>query len=380
MRDHGGVARALGHLDGGEGFRQRADLVDLDQDRVGDALVDAFLQDLGVGHEQVVADQLDLLAQTLGQMRPAGPVAFVHAVLDRDDRVLVAPGGQHVGPLLGGQHQAFAFQVVLAVLVELGGGAVQAQRDLVAGAVAGLLDGLQDQLDRGLVALDARGEAALVADRGRHALVVDDLLQRVEDLGAPADGFTEGGRTDRDDHQLLQVEVVVGVGAAVDDVHHRHRQLHAAHAAEVAVQGQTGLFGRGARDGHRHRQHRVRTQARLVVGAVEVDQGLVQEGLFGGVQAQHGFRDLGVDVLDGVQHALAQVAALVAVAQLDGFARTGGRAARHGRTAHHAAFQQHVAFDGGIAAAVEDLAADDVYDGTHGSTPVSTVGYRKSKI
>jgi hypothetical protein len=27
--------------------------------------------------------------------------------------------------------------------------------------------------------------------------------------------------------------------------------------------------------------------------------------------------------------------------------------------------QQHVAFDGGVAAAVEDLAADDVNDGTH---------------
>ena len=55
-----GVAGALGHLDRGEGLGQRADLVDLDQDRVGDALVDAFLQDLGVGDEQVVADQLHL--------------------------------------------------------------------------------------------------------------------------------------------------------------------------------------------------------------------------------------------------------------------------------------------------------------------------------
>jgi hypothetical protein len=42
VRDHRGVARALGHLDGGEGFGQRADLVDLDQDGVGDALADAF--------------------------------------------------------------------------------------------------------------------------------------------------------------------------------------------------------------------------------------------------------------------------------------------------------------------------------------------------
>jgi hypothetical protein len=128
VADHGGVAGALGHLDGGEGFGQRADLVDLDEDRVGDALVDAFLQDLGVGDEQVVAHQLHLLAQALGQQLPAVPVAFGHAVFDADDGVLVAPGGQHVGPLGRRRSaQAFAFQVVLAVLVELAGGAVQAQ-------------------------------------------------------------------------------------------------------------------------------------------------------------------------------------------------------------------------------------------------------------
>jgi hypothetical protein len=135
-----------------------------------------------------------------------------------------------------------------------------------------------------------------------------------------------------DDHELLQVQAVVGVRAAVDDVHHRHGQLHAAHAAEVAVQRQAGFFGGGAGHGHGDGQHGVGAQAALVVGAVQVDQGLVEEGLLGGVQAQHGFGDFGVDVLDGLEHALAQVAALVAVTQLDGFARAGGapRARRRG--------------------------------------------------
>ena len=42
VADHRGVAGARGHLDGVEGLGQRADLVDLDQDRVGDALLDAL--------------------------------------------------------------------------------------------------------------------------------------------------------------------------------------------------------------------------------------------------------------------------------------------------------------------------------------------------
>jgi len=188
----------------------------------------------------------------------------------------------------------------------------------------------------------------------------------VEHLGTPANGFAERGCAHGDDHELLQVQAVVGVCAAVDHVHHGHGQLHAAHAAQVAVQRQAGLFGGSARHGHRHGQHGVGAQAALVLGAIQVDQGLVQKGLLGGIQAQHGFADLGVDVFHRLEHALAQVTALVAVAQLNGFAAAGGRARRHGGPAHHARFEQHVAFDGGVAAAVQHFAADDVYDGTHG--------------
>jgi hypothetical protein len=41
---------------------------------------------------------------------------------------------EHVGEVGGRQLQAFAFQHVLAVLVELAGGAVEADRDLGAGS------------------------------------------------------------------------------------------------------------------------------------------------------------------------------------------------------------------------------------------------------
>ena len=76
VRDHRGVAGALGHLDRGEGLGQGADLVDLDQDRVGDVLLDAFSQDLGVGDEQVVAHQLDALAQRVWSAWPSLPSRF----------------------------------------------------------------------------------------------------------------------------------------------------------------------------------------------------------------------------------------------------------------------------------------------------------------
>ena len=58
VRDDGGVAGLAGHLDGVDRFGDGADLVELDQNRVGDAFGDAALQALGIGDEEIVADQL----------------------------------------------------------------------------------------------------------------------------------------------------------------------------------------------------------------------------------------------------------------------------------------------------------------------------------
>src|SRR3546814_17120728 len=95
----------------------RSDLVDLDQDRVAHAALDAFLEDPRVGDEQVVADQLHLLAQARGQLRPAIPVVLAPAILDGDDRLLVTPAGQALDELLAGQALALAHQLVTAGLV-----------------------------------------------------------------------------------------------------------------------------------------------------------------------------------------------------------------------------------------------------------------------
>ena len=280
---------------------------------------------------------------------------------------LSTPGRQHVGEVGGRQRHAFAGQHVLAVLVEFAGGAIEAERDLGARLVAGLLDRQHDQLDRFFMVGHRRREAAFVADRRGQAAFVQDLLQRVEHFGAVADRFLEARCADRDDHEFLDVQVVVGVRAAVDDVHHRHRHLHRAGAAEVAVQRQAGFFGGGLGHRHRHRQHGVGAEAALVFGAVQVDQGAVEEGLLVGVEAHDRFGDLGVDILAGLQHALAEVALHVAIAQFDRFARTGRRAGRHRRAAHHARLQQHIAFDGRIAARIDNFTADNINDSTHGS-------------
>ena len=73
-----------------------------------------------------------------------------------------------------------------------------------------------------------------------------------------------------------------------------------------------------------------------------------------------------VHVADRLAHALADVALRVAVAQLDRLVLAGGGAARHRGAALRAARQHDVGLDGGIAAAVEDLAGVHFDDRAHG--------------
>src|SRR4029453_13956658 len=73
VRGDGGVTGALGQGDGVERFGQGADLVDLDQQGVRRGGVDALLQALGVGDEEVVAHELDLVADCVGEGLPAFP-------------------------------------------------------------------------------------------------------------------------------------------------------------------------------------------------------------------------------------------------------------------------------------------------------------------
>ena len=74
---------------------------------------------------------------------------------------------------------------------ELARGAVERDADVLARRVAGLLDRADDDLHGLLVRLELRREAALVADGDGEPLVLEELLQRVEDLDAGAQRLVE---------------------------------------------------------------------------------------------------------------------------------------------------------------------------------------------
>lgn len=154
------------HIHGVQRLGQGADLVDLDQDGIGQALAYARGQTARIGHEQVIAHQLNAITQTVRQQLPAIEVVLGATVLDRDDGEALDQIGQVADHAVGVEGLALARQVVLAVLEELGRSDVEAQVEVLTRQIASRLTRLGDEgqgfFSRGQVG----GEAALVADVG----------------------------------------------------------------------------------------------------------------------------------------------------------------------------------------------------------------------
>ena len=85
-------------------------------------------------------------------------------------------------------------------------------------------DGAQNHFHGLLVAAQIGSEPTLVPNRRVEALLGKDLLEVVEDLDTTAKALGEAVEADGHHHELLDVDVVRGVGAAIQDVHHGHRE------------------------------------------------------------------------------------------------------------------------------------------------------------
>src|SRR4029079_19622913 len=115
--------------DGLDRLRERPDLVDLDENRVRHAALDALAQTCRVRGEEVVADELHTIADRLRQPTPRVPVVLRRAVLDGDDRIALdglGPEARHLRARL-----LAAFETVDAVVEHLAGRRVERDRDAV---------------------------------------------------------------------------------------------------------------------------------------------------------------------------------------------------------------------------------------------------------
>ncbi|ABC63239.1 probable phosphopyruvate hydratase [Erythrobacter litoralis HTCC2594] len=225
---------------------------------------------------------------------------------------------------------------------------------------------MHDEVERVARTGDVGSKAAFVAHRGRQALFRQALLERVENLRAPAHRFGKAVRADRHDHEFLDIDRIVGMLAAVDDIHHRDRQHVRGDAADIGPQRHATRSRRSLGDRQAGAEDSIRAKLRLVRRTVEIEHHCIDIALIFGVEAQQRVGDRRVDRIDRPCDALAEITPLIAIAQLDRFMRAGRSARRHRGAPEAAVFEKHVHFDGRIAPAIEDLAGMQVDDGGHG--------------
>jgi hypothetical protein len=167
--------------------------------------------------------------------------------------------------------------------IELARCRIQRDLHLLARRVAARFDAGDQRLERVLVRLEVRRKPALVADRGGEAVLAQRALERVKGLSPVSQRLREARGAARDHHELLKVDLVVGVCPAVEHVHHRHghhvRVAAAGELGDVAIQRHARLRRRRFRGGQGDAEDRVGAQPRLVLGPVELAQRLVERRL-----------------------------------------------------------------------------------------------------
>jgi Transposase len=92
MGNDGGVSAAARKFDALERFSQSPDLVQFDENGIGDAFLNSFLEDFRIGYKDVITNELNSVAQPFCRLPPAAPVVFGQAVFQGiDSRVTIEP-------------------------------------------------------------------------------------------------------------------------------------------------------------------------------------------------------------------------------------------------------------------------------------------------
>ncbi len=119
VRYHRRVPCGFRHRDRFKRLCQRANLIEFNQDRISDAFIDSSLEDLCIGDKEIVANQLNLIAQFFSQYRPTRPVGFIQTVFDGNNRVRCSQIGEIVRESRTVVIDAVTLEVISPVAVEL---------------------------------------------------------------------------------------------------------------------------------------------------------------------------------------------------------------------------------------------------------------------
>ena len=191
----------------------------------------------------------------------------------------------------------------------------------------------------------------------------------MEALDTRAQSLTEGIKAGGDDKELLEVNGGLRMGAAVDNVHTGGGDHLCIGAADITIKGKTEQLSSGMSASQGHAEDRVGAQVLFERGAVQLEHGVVDQHLVGGIQTFDSGSQHFVDVFDRFEGALAEIALFVAVTEFQRFALAGGRTGGNDCTTLDTIVQQHFHFHGGVATAVQNFSSMNFNDFCHTFSP-----------
>lgn len=174
------------------------------------------------------------------------------------------------------------------------------------------------------------------------------FLEIVEYFRPHPESLSERGCTYRTYHELLERNGRIGVGAAVDDVHHGNRQRLGIHPADITVERHAEQVCRRTRTSKRNTEYRIGPEIAFGRSPVELKHRLIDTYLVGNLHSDNFRSNHIVYIGHGFQHALTQVTPLVSVAQLQRLMFTRGGTARNRSTAESTAGRRHLDLYRGI--------------------------------
>mmetsp|Transcript_9809 Transcript_9809/g.18797 ORF Transcript_9809/g.18797 Transcript_9809/m.18797 type:complete len:327 (+) Transcript_9809:301-1281(+) len=322
MRGHDTPTVLLGKFDGVNGFRDGANLVDLEQEAVGSLLFDGLLNLDGVRYGQVVANNLDFIADGSDDLAPVRPVILVKGIFDRDNGVLVdqlfVKGNHFVtsqngrGILIGSRSLEVQVIGILAFHLEFTRGNIQTDRNLVevSSSFSGFHNHLQTRFD-----IAGRSKSTFVTDEGSIAtkLGLDDLLEVVENFASNDHGLGKVSSSSRNHKEFLEWKLVTGVLATVDDIEAGHgesvRNRVSSDFGVVLPERNSLGSGTSLTGRQRDSENSVSSHVSLVRGSIDCQHLVVNSALIGDIHAHDGFRQGTVHVSNSLGNTLSHVSA-----------------------------------------------------------------------
>ena len=148
----------------------------------------------------------------------------------------------------------------------------------------------------------------------------------MKDFSAVSKRLPKTRRSGGLDHEFLNIHVIVGMLATINDIHHgdwQRKLIFAVDLAQVCEKWHSCLGGGGFCCRQRDGQNGIRAQHRFVFCAVKVEHRLIQTRLVADFEAPKGLLNLSIDVHYCGLHAFTGIALWIFVSQFQRFSGTG---------------------------------------------------------